>query len=107
MTREEAIKTIESNRPTSGYTMLCEALDMAVSALRKQEERENLKPLTLEELMDMDAPVWCECKPIEGGNGFWCLNRNGKIVTPSGRCFDVKEIPHWVFLRSKTKEDTP
>ena len=41
MTREEAIKAIESNRPTSGYTMLCEALDMAVAALREQEEREN------------------------------------------------------------------
>lgn len=39
MTREEAIKTIESNRPTSGYTMLCDALDMAVAALREQEQR--------------------------------------------------------------------
>lgn len=39
MTREEAISAIQSNRPTSGYTMLCEALDMAVAALRDQEER--------------------------------------------------------------------
>lgn len=39
MTREEAIQTIESNRPSSGYTMLCEALDMAISALRQQEHR--------------------------------------------------------------------
>ena len=37
MTVEEAIQTIESNRPSSGYTMLCEALDMATSALRQQE----------------------------------------------------------------------
>lgn len=42
MTREEAIHVIQSNRPTSGYTMLCEALDMAVAALREQEERENV-----------------------------------------------------------------
>ena len=39
MTVEEAIHVIQSNRPTSGYTMLCEALDMAIDALREQEER--------------------------------------------------------------------
>ena len=39
MTIEEAIKAIELNRPTSGYTILCEALDMAIAALREQEER--------------------------------------------------------------------
>ena len=36
MTYEEAIKVIESNRPTSGYTMLCEALDIAKEAIEKQ-----------------------------------------------------------------------
>ena len=36
MTYEEAIRVIESNRPTSGYTMLCEALDIAVEAIEKQ-----------------------------------------------------------------------
>ena len=37
MTKEEAIKVIESNRPSSGYTRLCEALDMAVAALKNQD----------------------------------------------------------------------
>ena len=36
MTYEEAIKVIESNRPTAGYTILCEALDIAIEALEKQ-----------------------------------------------------------------------
>ena len=36
MTYKEAIETIESNRPTAGYTMLQEALDMAIQALEKQ-----------------------------------------------------------------------
>lgn len=36
MTYEEAIRVIESNRPTSGYTMLCEALDIAKEAIEKQ-----------------------------------------------------------------------
>ena len=32
----EAIETIKSNYPTSGYYMLCEALDIAMEALEKQ-----------------------------------------------------------------------
>lgn len=40
MTREEAVEAIECNRPTSGYQMLREALDITISALREQEERE-------------------------------------------------------------------
>ncbi len=32
----EAIETIKSNYPTSGYYMLCEALDIAIEALEKQ-----------------------------------------------------------------------
>ncbi len=32
----EAIEIIKSNYPTSGYYMLCEALDIAVEALEKQ-----------------------------------------------------------------------
>ena len=33
---EEAIKAIKDNKPTSGYYILCEALDMAIEALEKQ-----------------------------------------------------------------------
>ena len=33
---KEAIEAIKSNKPTSGYTVLCESLDIAVSALEKQ-----------------------------------------------------------------------
>ncbi len=36
-TPEEAIECIKKNRPTSGYQMLNEALDMAITALEKQE----------------------------------------------------------------------
>ena len=57
------------------------------------------EPLTLAQLQEMDEPVWCSCKPIEGGNGYWCLCRYGKIVTPSGNIFDVDKIPHWMFYR--------
>ena len=57
------------------------------------------EPLTLEQLREMDEPVWVACKPIEGGNGYWCLCQHGHIITPAGSIYDVKEIPHWVFYR--------
>ena len=57
------------------------------------------EPLTLEQLREMDEPVLVACKPIEGGNGYWCLCQHGHIITPAGSIYDVKEIPHWVFYR--------
>ena len=63
------------------------------------------EPLTLEELREMDAPVWVACKPIEGGNGYWCLCQHGHIITPAGSIYDVKEIPHWVFYRRPLEEE--
>lgn len=64
--------------------------------------------LTLSELREMDEPVWVACKPIEGGNGYWCLCQHGHIITPAGSIYDVKEIPHWVFYRRppEGEEDT-
>ena len=40
MTREEAIEAIKCNWPDSRYTILREALDMAISALRQQDVTE-------------------------------------------------------------------
>lgn len=71
-----------------------QALDMAITALSPPNE-----PLTLEELRETDEPVWVACKPIEGGNGYWCLCQHGHIITPAGSIYNVKEIPHWVFYR--------
>lgn len=63
------------------------------------------EPLTLEQLREMDEPVWVACKPIEGGNGYWCLCQHGHIITPAGSIYDVKEIPHWVFYRRPPEGD--
>ena len=58
MTIEDAINEIVS----SGYGQVqCheETMRMAVDALRAQQERENPKPLTVDELRQMDGkPVW-------------------------------------------------
>ena len=59
MTREEAIEAIKCNWPDSRYTILREALDMAISALREQDvagkDVGNNEPLTLDELRKMDG----------------------------------------------------
>lgn len=63
------------------------------------------EPLTLEQLREMDEPVWVACKPIEGGNGYWCLCQHGHIITPAGSIYNVKEILHWVFYRRPPEGD--
>ena len=56
MTNEEAIEAIKCNWPDSRYTILREALDMAISALRQQECVGDVnKSLTLAELQQMDG----------------------------------------------------
>lgn len=66
------------------------------------------EPLTIEQLREMEDPVWCVCKTAEGFEGFWCLCNHGYILTPARQIFDVKEIPHWVFYRRppEGEEDT-
>ena len=87
-------------------------LNIARSAMRNPDAMPTLtpptEPLTLAELQEMDGPVWVACKPIEGGNGYWCLCKHGHIITPAGNIFDVKEIQHWVFYRRppEGEEDT-
>ena len=60
MTREEAIEAIKCNWPDSRYTILREALDMAISALRQHGQERNA-PLTLDDLREAAEtgdPVW-------------------------------------------------
>lgn len=70
-----------------------------LDALREKADREDPKELTTAELMELDAPVWCKCRTLEGADGFWCLCRKGYILCPSGQEFYVKNIPSWkLFL---------
>lgn len=52
----EAIKIIKSNYPTSGYYMLCEALDIAIEALEKQLPK---KVKTRTEYRDLNDKLIC------------------------------------------------
>ena len=94
MTREEAINVLENPDVSIGvaarigqdpeyWRKLKPALDMAISALRQQEtvtnrnglkvvEIDQVKPLTLDELRQMDGePVWVEFQ--DGSGGCWGL----------------------------------
>ena len=108
MDRKEAVLRIKNHMEHHGigkypHLKLKEALDMAIAALSPPNE-----PLTIEQLREMEDPVWCVCKTVEGFEGFWCLCNNGYILTPARQIFDVKEIPHWVFYRRppEGEEDT-
>ena len=83
MTREEAIEAIKCNWPDSRYTILREALDMAVKVLEDdnhfREDTKKVEPLTLDELRKMDGePVWVSVsnnwRESEVSEG-WCIVR--------------------------------
>ena len=86
MTREEAIEAIKCNWPDSRYTILREALDMAISALRQQEHfrevTKKVEPLTLDALREMDGePVYC----VEiTGREEWLFRRDGGFADMYG-----------------------
>lgn len=61
-------------------------------------------PLTLEELREMDGePVWTVVDNFQRG-GYYCLCEKGVVMAPSGKRFDCKDIPDWIFLRRKPEE---
>ena len=106
MTNEEAIEAIKCNWPDSRYTILREALDMAISALRQQERfGETNKALTLDELRcayKFGCPVWLV--GMEDGDGWVfihhvdsCSVRYARIGDPKEWCFRTKSYGVRVF----------
>ena len=111
MTREEAIEAIKCNWPDSRYTILREALDMAISALRQQETVTNRnglnEPLTLDELRQMDGePVWVQ-SPGVPEYGRWAIvegvGENCLFLRDDFTCHDYGKT--WLAYRQKPEED--
>ena len=110
MTIEEAIEAIKCNWPDSRYTILREALDMAISALRQQETVTNHnglnEPLTLDEMRDMP----CEPVYIVVGCASWW-----DIVSYAGMEYLYLKVEgslpfgdygkNWTAYRQKPEED--
>ena len=96
MTIEEAIEAIKCNWPDSRYTILREALDMAISALRQQEHfreaTKKMEPLALYELRKMDGePVYS----VEiTGREEWLFRRDGGFADMYGE-FTSDDFMSW------------
>ena len=60
MTESEAIKAIKDNKPTSGYYILSEALDMATQALEKQISKTSCDVDKIVEELTYESSRWKE-----------------------------------------------
>ena len=109
MTNEEAIEAIKCNWPDSRYTILREALDMAVKALEDVADKNVGKnePLTLDELRKMDGkPVWVQ-SPGVPEYGRWAIvegvGENCLFLRNDFTCHDYGKT--WLAYRQKSEED--
>ena len=108
MTREEAIEAIKYNWPDSRYTILREALDMAISALREQDVAdknvEKNEPLTPDELLEMDGePVYI----VDGDVAWWDIvsfSLQGWLYLVKGKQFRYSRYGEWLAYRQKPEE---
>ena len=78
MTENEAIEVIKSNRPTSGYVLLNEAIGTAINALGKQIPKKPHKNF------EKFSGVWCSCGKYLGKGYFvekpsFCSNCGQKL----------------------------
>ena len=73
MTREEAIEAIKCNWPDSRYTILREALDMAISALRQQDvtDKDVGKMTNAQKIRSMSDEELAECLFQIGYDNGW------------------------------------
>ena len=114
MTRSEAIEAIKCNWPDSRYTILREALDMAISALRQQDVADKdvgkNEPLTLDELRQMEGqPVY-----IVENTEYWAIvnsfDQAGVYLLSYGNPDDYGYFGFygktWLAYRQKPEEDT-
>ena len=110
MNREEAIEAIKCNWPDSRYTILREALDMAISALREQDVADKNvgknTQLTPDELQEMDGePVYI----VDGDVAWWDIvsfSLQGWLYLVKGKQFRYSRYGEWLAYRHKPEEGT-
>ena len=101
MTKQEAISYLVAmkgeNKFVNPYRE--EALTMAISALREREERENPKPLTIEDLKQLvSRSIWWDwCEEL-------CDVKKGYVNTSSGTYSFEFVVKNGNAYRSKPKE---
>lgn len=107
-TPEEAIETIKSNMPTSGYQMLRESLEMAITALKEiqqyrkigtveecREAVEKQKPKKCDVTKDnfriyYKCPTCNHCLRVEYNHGSW-MGKKSKNCSKCGQAINWEE----------------
>lgn len=114
MTHDEAIKWLSDElmfleRPNvnkgSGLEKKIAVCQMAIDAIREQEERENPNPLALDELLKMHGePVWVVVS--DRALGWYLVDADCECVfRQNGGCTFDEIVNHGAAYRSKPKED--
>ena len=85
MTNKEAVETIKANYPDERYTMLREALDMAIEALEKQETFEPV------EMIDDFYPIGDPLRTI----GWKCGKCGERIAVYDNYCPNCGKAAKW------------
>ena len=104
MTNEEAIEAIKCNWPDSRYTILREALDMAISAIRQQwiSVKDRLpdqtdpaqKVLFITKTGGLFIGCYYKATAYDQFNGWYSM------------CVRIDNVTHWIPLPEKPEEGT-
>lgn len=122
MTREDAIEAIKCNWPDSRYTILREALDMAISALRQQDVTDkdvgkNSGWISVKDNLPQTDGIYIVCDRRYSRNpwihtaGFrkasssWCELHGVYYDDGYGRYRDQDKFTHWMPLPEKPEEE--
>lgn len=108
---EEAIKRIRNHMEVHRigqypHIYIGEALTMAIAALQEKAERDDPKPLTLEELRQMDGEsVWIVWPDGRIKSQWWIVGSPDWYLMEFDDPIEVKRYGTiWVAYRHKTKE---
>ena len=111
MTTEEAIKRIRNHMEVHRigqcpHIYIGEALTMAITALQEKAEREDPKPLTIEELRQMNGEsVWIVWPDGRIKSQWWIVNSTDWYLMEFDDPFQEKRYGSiWVAYRHKPKE---
>lgn len=86
---------------------ICEALNMAIAALREKQAQENPKPLTIEELRAIkNEPVWLMWPDNRIKSQWWLINSYDWLMMEfDDPIMERKYGETWIAYRHKPKED--
>ncbi len=106
MTNKEAIETINANYPDERYTMLREALDLAIKALEKQDvpDISTGKWISVKDHYPTVTKEYQVALSTGGVIGAWWFNEEKDFMV--GNTVITNNVAHWAPLYEPPKEET-